>query len=187
MGLSVGCKPLERNTMKGSTVQQLDTQSGSSYQGGPPDTLVKRIFLSPAVTILLLFSIFPLFWSLGMSFTDHQRGGSTSARDAEAAGEEYSGFLGMDFEITGRNYARIVEDERLHATARNTLFYVFGGVTIQYIIGFGLAVVLNQRFLGRGLVRVIFLMPQREWHPPGRFHLGSPAEIDLHISQLLHD
>ena len=36
---------------------------------------IKRIFLMPAVLYLLLLSIFPLFWSLGISFTDYQRGG----------------------------------------------------------------------------------------------------------------
>ena len=32
-------------------------------------------------------------------------------------------------------------------------------MTIQYLLGFGLALVLNQHFFGRNLVRVIFLMP----------------------------
>jgi multiple sugar transport system permease protein len=50
-------------------------------------------------------------------------------------------------------------DERLHSTIRNTLFYVVAGVAIQYVLGFGLALVLSQEFFGRNLVRVIFLMP----------------------------
>jgi multiple sugar transport system permease protein len=140
-------------------VQQSNTESDSLYQGRPPDTFFKRSFLLPAVSMLLLLSVFPLLWSLGMSFTDFQRGGSTSSRDAEAAGVEYEGFLGLEFEITGRNYNRLLDDERLHATARNTLIYVFAGVTVQYIIGFGLAMVLNQNFFGRNIIRVIFLMP----------------------------
>ena len=124
------------------------------------DNIFKRVFLSPVVIILLVLSIFPLFWSLGISFTDIQRGGSTSAREAEAAGiEDFDGFLGFDFELTGRNYSRIFEDRRLHTATRNTLFYVIAGVMVQYVIGFGLALVLNQDFFGRGLVRVIFLMP----------------------------
>lgn len=124
------------------------------------DNLFKRIFLSPAVTILLLLSIFPLIWSLGISFTDLQRGGSTSSRNQQAdSSAEASGFLGQNFEITGRNYERILDDRRLHTAAQNTLFYVVAGVLLQYTIGFGLALVLNQDFFGRNLVRVIFLMP----------------------------
>ena len=124
------------------------------------DRIMKRVFLSPAVVILLALSIFPLLWSLGISFTDMQRGGSTIARQAASEGiTEGVGFLGMGFELTGRNYQRLLVDGRLHSTVRNTMIYVFVGVTIQYVIGLGLATVLNQPFRGRNIVRVIFLMP----------------------------
>lgn len=124
------------------------------------DTIMKRVFLSPAVVILLALSIFPLIWSLGISFTDLQRGGSTVAREAQSAGNtDPVGFLGLGFDITARNYERLLGDTRLHSTVKNTVIYVFAGVTLQYIIGLGLATVLNQPFFGRGLVRVIFLMP----------------------------
>ena len=124
------------------------------------DKLMKRVFLSPAALILLALSIFPLVWSLGISFTDMQRGGSTVARQAAAEGiTEGVGFLGQGFELTGRNYERLLGDTRLHSTVRNTMVYVFFGVTIQYLFGLGLATVLNQPFRGRNIVRVIFLMP----------------------------
>jgi len=128
-------------------------------RGTREDRIMKRVFLSPAVIILLSLSIFPLFWSLGISFTDILRGGSTTAREAAMTAEGPSGFLGMDFSVTLRNYERLLEDERLHSAARNTLYYVFIGVTVQYILGLALAVVLNQNFIGRNVVRVIFLMP----------------------------
>ena len=123
------------------------------------DRLMRRVFLSPAVMVLLALSIFPLIWALGISFTDMQRGGSTTERIEQATGETGTGFLGMDFSLTSRNYDRLLHDERLHIAARNTFYYVFIGVTIQYLFGFGLALVLNQKFFLRGLVRVIFLMP----------------------------
>lgn len=127
-------------------MQQVD------YTGGTQeDRLMRRVFLSPAVIVLLLLSIFPLLWSLGMSFTDIQRGATVT--------EAGTGFLGLDFNLTARNYARMVEDQRLHTAALNTLFYVFVGVAVQYVIGFALALVLHQNFFGRNIVRVIFLMP----------------------------
>lgn len=124
------------------------------------DQRMKRLFLSPAVILLLALSIFPLLWSLGISFTDMQRGGSTIARQAAAEGNtEPVGFLGMGFELTARNYERLLGDTRLHSTIGNTIVYVFFGVAIQFTIGLGLAAVLNQPFFGRNVVRVIFLMP----------------------------
>ena len=123
------------------------------------ESVVKQVFLSPTVILILALSIFPLLWSLGISFTDIQRGGSTSAREADIEGGEVDGFLGFDWQVTTRNYERIPDDRRLHTAALNTLFYVGVGVLVQYTIGFLLAVVLNEPFLGRNIVRVIFLMP----------------------------
>ncbi len=111
---------------------------------------MKRVFLWPAVTVILLLSIFPLVWSLGISFTDMQRG---RAREGQEAQQE------SGLRPTFRNYARMPSDQRLYYSARNTLFYVLAGVTVQYIVGFGLALVLNQKFIGRNIARVVFLMP----------------------------
>ena len=114
------------------------------------DARMKQVFLLPAVVLLIALVIFPLLWSLGISFTDIQRGG------ADRTG---LGFLNLGFELTGRNYARLLVDQRLHIAMRNTLFFVFLGVSIQYVIGFALALVLDQPFRGRNAARVIFLLP----------------------------
>ena len=121
---------------------------------------VKRLFLSPAVIILVALAIFPLVWSLGISFTNAQRGsGAAQTTDTVEEEEADSGFLGLGIDLTLRNYSRMLNDERLITAARNTLFYVLAGVVLQYGIGFGLALVLNQDFFGRRIVRVIFLIP----------------------------
>jgi multiple sugar transport system permease protein len=112
--------------------------------------LIKRVFLTPVVTILLLMSIFPLLWSLGISFTNIEQGSRQIVTQ---------NFLGLGFDVTLRNYERLVTDQRLFDVARNTLFYVIAGVTVQFTVGFGLALLLNQDFRGRTLFRIIFLLP----------------------------
>lgn len=154
---------------------------------------MKRVFLSPSVVIILLFSIFPLIWSLGISITDVQRGGSTSVAAAQAEGRDYHGFLGFGFDLTLRNYQRVVEDQRLHTTARNTLFYVVAGVLVQYTLGFGLALVLNQKFRFRSFFRVLFLLPMMTTPVAAAYtgrmmfdqSLGPVADLFEHISQWL--
>jgi multiple sugar transport system permease protein len=111
---------------------------------------MKRVFLFPAVILLLSLVIFPLFWSLGISFTNIERGGVITPG---------TGFLGLGFELTTRNYERLLTDQRLHIAMRNTLFFVFLGVVIQYSVGLLLALVLDQQFRGRNIARVIFLLP----------------------------
>jgi multiple sugar transport system permease protein len=122
------------------------------------DTIFKRVFISPAVIILLLLSIFPLLWSLGVSFTDFQRNAAQQAAQGDGTTEP-SGFLGLGFNLTLQNYQRVFTDAHLHTTARNTLFYVIAGVIIQYAFGLGLAALLNQNFLGRNIFRLIFILP----------------------------
>lgn len=119
---------------------------------------IKRVFITPTVVFILVFSIFPLLWSLSISFTDLQRGGSTSAAQTSEEAQARANVIG-DFQFTGRNYVRATSDERLFTAARNTLTYVIVGVIVQYFIGFGLAITLNQSFPGRNIVRIIFLMP----------------------------
>jgi multiple sugar transport system permease protein len=122
------------------------------------DTIFKRVFISPAVTILLVLSIFPLLWSLGISFTDYQRNAAEIAANAQNAAQP-SGFLGLGFNITLANYQRALTDEHLHTTMRNTLFYVVLGVALQYVVGLGLAALLNQDFFGRTFFRLVFILP----------------------------
>ncbi len=121
------------------------------------DRLFKRLFLSPTVIILLLFSIFPLLWTLGVSVTTCQR----NVVQAEETGFNVGNLLclGNDAEISLNNFSRVTTDTRLMNAAQNTLFYVIVGVFVQYVIGFGLAVLLNQEVLGRNIFRVIFLLP----------------------------
>lgn len=118
------------------------------------DSIFKRLFLSPAVAILLLFSIFPLVWSLGVSLTTCQR---TTSDQHTLVGDIFC--LGNGAEFSLANFTRVPSDTRLLTAARNTLFYVVVGVTVQYFIGFGLALLLNQEIRGRAIFRLIFLLP----------------------------
>jgi ABC-type sugar transport system permease subunit len=70
------------------------------------ERIIKRVFLTPGVAFLLAFSIFPLLWSLSISFTDYQRGGSGAAQNESVASEEgiSLGFLGLGINVTLRNY-----------------------------------------------------------------------------------
>ncbi|KAB2905655.1 MAG: sugar ABC transporter permease [Anaerolineae bacterium] len=137
------------------------SQAEQPERGTREDRIMKRVFLSPTVALLLALSIFPMIWSLGISITDMQRGGSTTQREAAVEGRtaEGAGFLGQSYSITTRNYSQLFKDERLHIAARNTLFYVIVGVAVQYLIGFALAIVLNQEFFGRSFFRTLFLLP----------------------------
>lgn len=121
------------------------------------DRWFKRIFLSPVVAILLIFSIFPLVWSLGVSLTNCQRIANQASANHTIIGDVLC--LGTAANVSLDNFARVPNDARLLNAAKNTLFYVIVGVAIQYILGFLLALMLHQEIVGRRFFRLVFMLP----------------------------
>lgn len=100
-------------------------------------------FLLPTVFLILALSIFPLLFSLVLAFM------SWDLSRLEGGVR----FIGL------KNFATLVSDMRFWNTARVTLFFVVGSVGLQYILGLGLAMLLNQEIHFRRFFRVAFLVP----------------------------
>lgn len=103
----------------------------------------RRLFLGPAVAVVLLLGVFPLVFSLGLSFTNvnlFRRGVPVQ-------------FVGLD------NWARLLGDEALWQTLLNTVVFVVGAVAIEYVLGLGLALLLNSGLRGQRGWRIFFLLP----------------------------
>jgi len=107
------------------------------------DRAASNAFLMPTVLLILALSIFPLIFSLTLSFMSWDlsrlQGGVR--------------FIGL------QNFATLVADTRFWNTARVTVFFVLGSVGLQYILGLGLALLLNQEIHFRRFFRVTFLVP----------------------------
>jgi multiple sugar transport system permease protein len=101
------------------------------------------VFILPATMMILVFSIFPLLFSLVLSFV------SWDLSRLEG-GIRFAGFS---------NFVQLVSDKRFWNTARVTLIFVLGGVALQYVVGLGIALLLNQEVRFRRFFRVVFLMP----------------------------
>ena len=103
----------------------------------------KLVFLLPAAVMILVFSIFPLLFSLVLSFV------SWDLSRLEG-GIRFVGFS---------NFIQLFSDSRFWNTARVTLIFVLGGVALQYVVGLSIALLLNQNVRFRRFFRVVFLMP----------------------------
>jgi multiple sugar transport system permease protein len=62
-------------------------------------------------------------------------------------------FPGLD------NYARMAGDGRFWQSFRTTTLFTCTSVGLELLLGLGIALVLNQQFRGRGLVRTIAILP----------------------------
>ncbi|KAM3101912.1 carbohydrate ABC transporter permease [Phormidesmis sp. 146-12] len=57
------------------------------------------------------------------------------------------------------NFGRMAQDGRFWGTLWNSAVFTFSSVLLELIIGMGIALVLNQTFRGRGIVRTIAILP----------------------------
>ncbi|MFT7458344.1 MAG: multiple sugar transport system permease protein [Planctomycetota bacterium] len=103
---------------------------------------IAYLLLAPAVIILLAFAIYPLVFAATLSFRVDPLYNPNVAR-----------FIGW------RNYSDLFENTRFWASIRLTLFWAITVVTIQMVLGFLLAIVLDSKLKGAGLLRSLIIIP----------------------------
>lgn len=103
----------------------------------------RYVFILPATIMILVFSIFPLLFSLVLSFVNWDL-------SRLEGGIKFVGF---------QNFGQLFTDTRFWNTARVTLIFVVGGVALQFVVGMSIALLLNQGIRFRRFFRVVFLMP----------------------------
>lgn len=74
------------------------------------------------------------------------------------AGEFQTAIIDSNF-IGADNFARVVQDKRVHSTLLFTLIFTVISVFLELVLGIALATIMNQAFRGRGLVRTLSLIP----------------------------
>lgn len=103
------------------------------------------LLVSPAIAVLVVMNIFPLLWSLGLSFFAYQSNQQTIR------------FVGL------ANYVKILTDDlkapENWANLTNTAMFVVLTVTAQMIVGFLLALMFAKQFPLRKYLLILVLTP----------------------------
>ena len=110
---------------------------------GLSDRSLAWLFCGPAILLLLAFNVFPLLWTIYLSFTNYR------------ANRPNSPSVGVGFD----NYSRILNDPEIWARLQSTSNFLFWTILIQMTLGFGLAWLLNQKFRGHATLTTIILLP----------------------------
>jgi len=100
------------------------------------------ILVTPALLLLLLVFAYPIGRAFWESFFTKNLGSELQP--------VFSG---------GENYTRMALDGRFWQSLRNTTIFTVASVVLELLIGMGIALVLNQAFRGRGIVRTIAILP----------------------------
>lgn len=98
-------------------------------------------FVAPAILSLLALVIFPMLWSLYVSFTDL----NLSVPGMDGA------FVGVE------NYAILLSSGRFWNSIVNTVYYVGIGVVVQFVLGFAVALFMANYTRGR-VTTVLFTL-----------------------------
>ncbi len=98
-------------------------------------------FVAPALVLLLAMNIFPLLYSIALSFSN-----------ADLVGSEFS-WVGV------LNYKIVFKLAKYAQALRSTALFVFLAVAIELVLGFALAYALRDRFRLKPLVLTVLLVP----------------------------
>jgi multiple sugar transport system permease protein len=110
---------------------------------GLSDRTIAWIFVAPTIIILLAINIFPLIWTIYLSFTNYRVNRPNNDVD----------FIGL------RNYQRILSDPDTWMTMQATAHFLAWTITLQVLIGFSLAYLINKKFRGNDMWTTIIVLP----------------------------
>ena len=110
---------------------------------GLSDRSIAWIFVAPTIFLLLAINIFPLIWTIWLSFTNFR----VNRVNADVK------WIGL------RNYERILSDPDIWQTMQATAHFLFWTLLLQVLIGFALAYLINKKFKGNDLWTTLIVLP----------------------------
>jgi multiple sugar transport system permease protein len=107
------------------------------------DRAIAWTFIAPTIALLLAINIFPLLWTVYLSFTNYKA--NRPGRAVKWVGS--------------RNYERILESEDVWSYLQATAHFVAWTMFFQVVLGFGLAWLINRQFRGHATWTTLIVLP----------------------------
>jgi multiple sugar transport system permease protein len=110
---------------------------------GLSDKAIAWVFIAPTIVLLLAINIFPLIWTIYLSFTNYQA--NRPNRPITHVGTKW--------------YQDILSSPDVWAAMQATAHFVFWTILLQTLLGFGLAYLIDRKFRGHAFWTTIILIP----------------------------
>jgi multiple sugar transport system permease protein len=110
---------------------------------GLSDRAIAWAFISPTIALLLAINIFPLIWTIRLSFTNYRANRPNAALR----------WLGLE------HYSDLLNDPEIWHGMQVTARFVVATVAIETVLGFALAYLIDRRFRGHGFWTTVILIP----------------------------
>ena len=106
------------------------------------DLTLSLAFLLPAILITVIFVIYPVFDTVGLSF------------------RKWNGMFGAAKQWVGlENYQKIFSDKLFWNAMLNSVYFMIGGFVILMPLSFGLAMLVTAKIKGTGFFRTCYFLP----------------------------
>jgi multiple sugar transport system permease protein len=116
--------------------------SGSHLELKDPTRMTRKVMLMPLILIMLLVTMFPFLFTITLTFT------------------KVNLTRGLHLSLNGIYYwVKLFHDERFWNSVVRTCIIVSCSVSLEYVIGFGLALALWEKMKLRNFFQVLFLIP----------------------------
>jgi multiple sugar transport system permease protein len=106
------------------------------------DRGITNLFIAPTLILLILWNVFPLFYSLYLSFTSYS-----------AIAKKVPVWVGF------QNYITLLTSDQVWGYFSTTGRYALISVALETLVGFSLAMLLREKFKGSGILTTLILVP----------------------------
>ena len=112
---------------------------------GIPERRLAKLMVAPSMILIAIVAAYPIIYAIWLSLHEY------SVRQAGLS--RWAGSLGL------RNYSTALQSSEWWAALRHTLIFTVSSVTLELLIGLGMALAMHAAFRGQGLLRTTVLVP----------------------------
>jgi multiple sugar transport system permease protein len=131
--------------MEAATAQTVGAPTQRRRSRGIPERRLAKLMVAPSMILIAVVAAYPIIYAIWLSLHEY------SVRQAGLS--RWAGSLGL------KNYQTALQSSEWWAALRHTLIFTVSSVTLELLIGLGMALAMHAAFRGQGLLRTTVLVP----------------------------
>src|SRR6476659_3233120 len=131
--------------MEAASVPAPQTTSKRPRSKGMPERRLAKVMVTPSLILIAVVAAWPIIYAIWLSLHEY------SVRVAGLS--RWAGPIGL------RNYSTALQDSDWWAAFFHTMIFTVASVSLETVIGLGMALAMHAAFRGQGLLRTVVLVP----------------------------
>ena len=131
--------------MEAASVSAQQTTAQRPRSKGMPERRLAKVMVTPSLILIAVVAAWPIIYAIWLSLHEY------SVRVAGLS--RWAGPIGL------RNYSTALQDSDWWAAFAHTMIFTVASVSLETVIGLGMALAMHAAFRGQGLLRTVVLVP----------------------------